>query len=177
MRWPVGSLAVLALVAVAGCEVLSSDAENYAREQRAERARRLAGMKAATHEIPRGADVAGDALARLVSGRTHVFTYGTSPGGRAERYVEWTYFRPDGHFVYRNTQWAVAPDGRDGDHWRVDGERLCVLNQAMSSDEHCYRLAVQAEGRVQYYVAAPGDETDGLLTKVTDAVTEGPPNP
>ena len=177
MRWPASSLALLALVAVTGCEAFRSDAENYAREQRAERARRLAGMKAATHEIPRGTDAAGDALTRLVSGRTHVFVYSTSPTGRAERYVEWSYFRPDGRFVYRNNQWALDPDGRDGDHWRVDGNRLCVVNQAMTHDEQCYRLAVQAEGRVQYYVAAPGDETDGLLTKVTDAVTEGPPNP
>jgi hypothetical protein len=167
----------LVVAGVLGCEALRSDAENYAREQRAERARRLAGMQAATEQTAHGTNVAGDALVELVSGRTHVFVYSTSPGGRAERYVEWSYFRPDGRFVYRNSQWAIAPEGRDGDRWRVDGDRLCVLNQAMSSDEHCYRLAVQAEGRVQYYIAAPGDDADGLLTKITDAVTEGPPKP
>ena len=177
MRWCAGSLVLLALVAAIGCEAFRSDAENYAREQRAERARRLAGMQAATRETARGTNVAGDALVGLVSGRTHEFVYQVAPSGHAGRYVEWCYFRPDGRFVYRNNQWALDPDGRDGDHWRVDGDRLCVVNQAMTSQEQCYRVAVQAEGRVQYYVAAPGNETDGLLTKITDAVTEGPPNP
>jgi hypothetical protein len=134
-------------------------------------------MRAATQQTARGADVAGDALTRVVSGRTHVFEYGTSPGGRAERYVEYAYFRPDGGFVYRNTAWATNPAGRAGDHWRVDGARLCVLNGELSADEHCYRLAVQPDGRVQYYVADGGAEEDGLLTKVTNRIVDGPSEP
>ena len=172
-----GQVALVLLAATIGCEALHSDAENYGRQQRAERARRLVGMKAATQQTARGADVAGDALTRLVSGRTHVFVYQTSPGGRAERYVEYAYFRPDGHFVYRNSLWAKNPDGRDGDHWHVDGPRLCMLNAEFSSTEQCYRLAVRQDGRVQYYIDDPGSETDRLLTKVTDDVIEGAPNP
>jgi hypothetical protein len=171
------SVALVLLALTFGCEAFRSDAENYARQERAERARRLVGMKAATHQTARGADVAADALTRLVSGRTHVFTYGMSPGGRAERYVEYSYFRPDGHFVYRNSQWAMNPDGREGDHWRVDGARLCMLNGEFSSTEQCFRLAVQPDGRVQYYIDAPGAETDQLLTKITNDVIEGAPNP
>src|SRR5262245_8408064 len=148
MRSFCGALAFLLLAASVGCEALRSDAENYARQERAERARRLAGMKAATEQTARGERMAGDTLVRLVSGRTHVFVYEMAPGGRPGRYVEYSYFRPDGRFVYRNNQWALEPDGRDGDSWRVDGDRVCMLNQAMSSGEHCYRLAVQADGRV-----------------------------
>jgi hypothetical protein len=165
------------LVPVLGCEAFRSDAENFSRQRRAERARAVVEMRAATQQTTRGADVAGDALGRLVSGRTHVFEYGTAPGGRAERYVEYSYFRPDGRFVYRNTHWATSPDGRDGDHWRVEGARLCVLNGSFSADERCYRLAEQADGRVQYYVAEPGDEADGLLTKITNRIIDGPPDP
>jgi hypothetical protein len=168
---------LLSIVTTVGCEAFRSDAENFSRQRRAERARAVAGMRAATQQTARGADVAGDALARTVSGRTHVFEYGTSPGGRAERYVEYSYFRPDGRFVYRNTAWATNPEGRDGDHWRVDGARLCVLNGEYSADEHCYRLAVQPDGRVQYYVADPGAEEDGLLTKVTKRIVDGAPAP
>lgn len=168
---------LLLLVATLGCEAFRSDAENVSRQQRTERARAVVGMRAATQQTARGADVAGDALGRLVSGRTHVFEYGTAPGGRAERYVEYTYFRPDGRFVYRNTHWATSPDGRDGDRWRVDGTRLCILNGSFSADEHCYRLAAQSDGRVQYYVAEPGDDTDGLLTKITNRIIDGPPAP
>lgn len=168
---------VLLLAPALGCEAFRSDAENFSRQRRAERARAAVGMRAATRQTTRGADVAGEALGRLVSGRTHVFEYGTAPGGRAERYVEYSYFRPDGRFVYRNTQWATSPDGREGDHWRVDGTRLCVLNGSFSAEEHCYRLAAQPDGRVQYYVANPGDETDGLLTKITNRIIDGPPDP
>jgi hypothetical protein len=169
------SVALALLALTIGCEALHSDAENYGREQRAERARRLVGMKAATRQTARGADVAGDALTRLVSGRTHVFVYGVSPGGHAERYVEYSYFRPDAHFVYRNSQWAKNPEGRDGDYWRVDDARLCILNAEYASAEQCFRLAVQPDGGVQYYIDAPGAENDRLLTKITTDVVEGAP--
>lgn len=171
-------VAVLLLVApTLGCEAFRSDAENFSRQRRAEHSRAVAGMRSATQQTTRGTDVAGDALTRMVSGRTHVFEYGSAPGGRAERYVEYSYFRPDGRFVYRNTQWATNPDGRDGDYWRVDGPRLCVLNGSFSADEHCYRLAEQRDGRVQYYIAQPGDDADGLLTKITNRIVDGPPDP
>lgn len=157
-----GLLWVFLLIAgTIGCEAFRSDAENLSRQRRAERARAVAGMRAATQQTRRGADVAGEALTRSVSGRTHVFVYGTRPGGRAERYVEYSYFRPD---------------GRDGDHWRVDEERLCILNGGFSADERCYRLAEQPDGRVQYYVADPGSESDGLITKITDRIIDGPPD-
>ncbi len=118
-------LAVLLLIAPTfGCEAFRSDAENFSRQRRAERARAVAGMRAATRQTTRGTDVAGEALARTVSGRTHVFE-----------------------------------------------------NGAFSADEHCYRLAAQPDGRVQYYVADPGAEADGLLTKITDRVLDGPPDP
>jgi hypothetical protein len=166
---------LVGIVPTLGCEAFRSDAENFSRQRRAEHARAVAGMRMATSQTARGADVAGDALTRLVSGRTHVFEYGTSPGGRAGRYVEYSYFRPDGRFVYRNTEWATDPQGRDGDHWRVDGARLCVLNGDFSSDEKCYRLAVQPDARVQYYIAETGADTDALLTKVTTRILDGPP--
>jgi hypothetical protein len=173
-----GFLLVLAVIGgMLGCEAFRSDAENFSRQRSAERARGVAGMRAATQQTKRGADLAGAALAHAVSGRTHVFEYGMAPGGRTGRYVEYSYFRPDGRFVYRNTTWATSPDGRDGDHWRIDGDRLCVLNGGFSADEHCYRLAEQPDGRVQYYVADPGAEADGLLTKVTNRIVAGPPDP
>ena len=168
---------VLLLAPTLGCEAFRSDAENFSRQRRAERARTADGMRAATRQTTRGADVAGEALGHPVSGRTLVFEYGTAPGGRAERYVEYSYFRPDGRFVYRNTHWATSPDSRDGDQWRVDGARLCILNGSFSAAEHCYRLAAQPDGRVQYYVAEPGAETDGLLTKITNRIIDGPPAP
>jgi hypothetical protein len=167
--------ALLALVLLAGCEAFRSDSENFIRQQRAERARRLAGMKAATAQTPAGERVSAGAVAKLVEGRTHVFVYQTAPGGLPGPYREYSFFAPGGHFIYMNTAWAKNPAGRDDDRWRADGDRLCILSHDFSSNEKCYRLAVQPDRRIQYFISAPGEETDGLLTKVTDAIEEGPP--
>jgi len=150
-----------------------SDSESFNREWEKDRKRRIAGMREATQVTAEGRRVEGEALRALVSGRTHVFEYETTPDGRHQRYVEQTYFSADGRLVYLNNLWALKP--REGDRWRVDGRRLCIVNQAMSPGEQCFTLAVLPDARVQYYVAQPGDQTDGLLTKVTNAVHEGEP--
>jgi len=162
-------IALVVLLLLAGCEVFHSDSENFVRQQHAERERRVAGMRAATQQAATGQRLTGDALARAVRGRTHVFTYAVAPG----RYVEYSFFRADGHFVYRNSQWATDPDGREGDRWRVSDEYLCVVSGEFTPDERCYALTALPDGRVQYFIHAPGDETDGLLTKVTDATRDG----
>src|SRR5262245_48233203 len=152
-----------------------SDAESFHREWEKDRQRRIAAMREATRTTPAGRRVEGAALQQLLSGRTHVFIYGTTPDGRRQRYVEFTTFRAGGQFVYRNTLWAVDPNGRPDDHWRVDGKRLCILNSAFSQVEQCYTLAVRDDAQVQYFIDRPGDQTDGLLTKVTSEVHEGEP--
>lgn len=164
-------IALVVLLVLAGCEVFHSDSENSLRQQHAERERRIAGMRAATQQAATGQRLTGDALTRAVRGRTHVFTYAVAPG----RYVEYSFFRADGHFVYRNSQWATDPDGRDGDHWRVSDEYVCVVSGEFTPDERCYALTALPDGRVQYFIHAPGDETDGLLTKVTDEIRDGAP--
>lgn len=169
-------MVLVLLVTTLGCEAFRSDAENFGRQRQKERARAAASMRIATQQTKRGTDVAGDALTRLLSGRTHVFEYGTKPGGRAGRYVEYSYFRADGRFIYRNTEEATDPDGEEADRWRVDGARMCILNGSYSSDEHCYRLAQQPDGRVQYYVADPEAEANELLTKITNRIIDGPPD-
>lgn len=166
-------IALVALVVLAGCEVFHSDSENLVRQQRAERERRIAGMRTATQQAAPGRRLTGDALAVAVRGRTHIFAYAVAPGGTARRYVEYSFFRADGHFVYRNSQWATDPDGREGDRWRVSDEDLCVVSGEFTPDERCYALTALPDGRVQYFIHAPGDETDGLLTKVTDEIRDG----
>ena len=150
-----------------------SDAEMANREWRKDNERRVAGMRAATQVTAEGKRVEGEALRAALAGHTHVFEYPTSPDGRHQRYVEYAYFGPDGRFVYLNNLWVHEP--RAGDHWRVDGPRLCILNSYLSTQEQCFTIALLPDARVQYYVAQPGDPADGLLTKVTSAVHEGEP--
>jgi hypothetical protein len=160
---------------VGGCDALHSDSENAQRQSRAEHASRLRGMREATRQTPGGTPVTGEELRALVAGRTHVSVYAVSPTGARERYVEYAYFEPDGHFVYLNSSWATRPDGDPTDRWRVDGPRLCVLNHAFGPDERCYTIRVTPAGHVQYYVDAPGADTDGLLTREIEIVQPGRP--
>ena len=44
----------------------------------------------------------------------------------------------------------------------------------MSEREQCYTIAVRPDGRVQYFIDDPGGDTNGLLTKIPDAVYDGP---
>lgn len=169
--------AVLVLCALAACDWLYSDNANFQRHARAERQRRLAGMRAATAQTPVGRRLEGEALVAFLSDHTHVSVFDRTPSGQHKRYVEYRYYGPGGRFVYVNTEWAVNPDGNPEDRWRVDGRRLCVLNHALSQDEHCYTIAVAPDGRVQFFIDAPGDEFDGLLTSVVSIVEEGPPRP
>lgn len=153
----------------AGC--WESDNQTFQRRWEADRRARVAGMRAATAQTDHGTDVTGDDLRRLVADKTHESVYETMPGGQRGRYVERSYFAPDGRFVYTNSAWAR--EGRDGGRWRVDGARLCIVNPEMTSTEQCYTIALARDGRPQYFIAAPGEETDGLLTKVPTSVHDG----
>jgi hypothetical protein len=158
-------------VLAAGC--WESDNETFQRAWEKERRERIAGMKAATAQQGRGTDVVGEDLRRLVSGKTHESVFARTPSGQKQRYVERSYFSPDGRFIYTNSLWVRDPEGREGATWRVDGPRLCIVNPNFTSEEQCYTIAVRGDGRVQYFVAEPGAETDGLLTKIPTAVHEG----
>ena len=166
-------LALLVVASVAtGC--WESDSASFSRAWEADRRARIAGMRAATAQTAHGTDVAGDDLQRLVAGKTHESVYERTPSGERGRYVERSYFAPDGRFVYTNSTWARNPDGRDGARWRVGGPRLCILNPDMTSTEQCYTIAVLPDGRVQYFIDAPGEETHGLLTRIPTSVHDGP---
>jgi hypothetical protein len=130
------------------------------------------------HAVGDGRDGARDRrrredLRRLVSGKTHESVYERTPSGERARYVERSYFAPDGRFVYTNSLWARDPEGREGAGWRVDGPRLCIVNPAMTSQEQCYTIALRPDGHPQYFIDAPGDETNGLLTKIPTSVHDG----
>jgi hypothetical protein len=165
----------LLLLVLTACQY--GDGAAFSREREKERQRRIKSMKAATAEQARGRNIGAEELAGFVSGKTHVFEYGSDPLGRRGRYVEYHYFRPDGRYVFLNTSTQNDPEGKPEDRWRVDGSRLCIVNTWFTSDENCYEVALLPNGRVQYYIHDPGDQTHGLLTKVTNAVQSSAPVP
>lgn len=174
LRRGVALLALLSPIVLAGCYMARSDNENAQRANRRERERRLRSMREATRTTPPGERLTGDALAGTVAGRAHLFVYESRPDGSRGRYVEKFYFRADGRLVYTNTTWRLDPEGLPEDRWRLDGDRLCYLNNSFERGvERCFALARRADGRLQYSFAEPGGEYDGLLTRVTSAVVAG----
>ena len=167
---------IAAALLIGGCYP-GSDSEVFQRRWEADRQERIAGMKAATRQQARGEAVGGAALRVLLTGRTHEFDYQQDPLGRPGRYVEYYHFQRDSRLVFSNPPLSASPGAVNDDRWRVDGDRLCVVTAWLSPDERCFTLAVLPNGRVQYFVQEPGDQADGLLTKVTNAVFDGPPPP
>jgi len=168
----VRGFAVLVLLGLtSGC--WESDNAAFQRAWEKDRQERIAGMRAATAQQSRGVDVVGENLRRLVAGKTHESVFTRTPSGERQRYVERSYFDPAGRFIYTNSLWARDPQGRANAHWRVDGARLCIVNPDMTTEEQCYTVAVRPDGRVQYFIDAPGEETHGLLTKIPTTVHEG----
>jgi len=173
-----GSIGIACLALICGlvaCDAVYSDNANFQRQRRAERARRVAGMRAATAQTPTGGRLEGEALRTFLTGHTHVSVFERSPTGQRVRYVERRYYGPEGRFIYVNSAWATDPAGNPADRWRVDGPRLCVLNHALSQDEHCYTVAVTTEGHVQFFIDEPGDDAHGLLTSVVRVIEDEPP--
>lgn len=169
---------VIASVAIGAVQTACaplSDSASVQRAQKSERERGLEAMRDATKAAPAGQRMAGKALTAQLSGRTHVFVSQTKPGGNKKRYVEQKYYRADGRLIYVNTEGARVPDESESNYWRVEGERLCAVNVAVSTEERCYTIAVLANGNVQYFIAEQGSEYDGLLSLVTDEVRDGAP--
>jgi len=163
------SLLVPLLLVLTSC---ASDSEYALKANRDERAQRTAAMQDATRQTPRGAPLAGPALLDAVAGRTHLFEYETRPNGERVRYVVTDFFARDGHLVHLDHWAARKADPQDA--WRIDGGRLCERIAAYSTTERCFALALDAQGRIQYYVDAPGEPSHGLLTSVTSRVIDGP---
>lgn len=168
-------IASLAIGAFQSACLPVSDNASFQRAKDKERERGLEAMRDATRSAPVGQRFAGKALTAQLSGKTHVFVYQTNPGGKKKRYVEQKYYRPDGRLVYVNTEGARAPDESESNYWRVEGDRLCAVNVVVSTEERCYTIAVQTNGKVQYFIAEQGSEYDGLLSLVTDEVRDGAP--
>ena len=172
--WILPPVILLLLLLFPACEATRSDAVNASRA--AERARRqnLRELRQASAAIPRGTPVSGAALVAALEGRTHIFVFGRRSKVAQANFTESFHFVPGGEMAYTNNEWAPSPN-RAADRWRVEGERLCILINGYSHVEKCYTIASDGAGRIQYFIADPGDESDGLLTRVTDEIRDGPP--
>lgn len=171
MKYMVRPLIVMAGLALfaAGCEMFRSDAQNASIHAEKQKKKAIASMKASTAETERGEALAGDALVAALNDTTHVFEYGSAPGGARGRHIEREYFAPGGSFVFATSQ-GIRQEGS----WRVDGPRLCIVNPWFGTSERCFTIAKTTTGRIQYFIDDPASDYHTLLTKVTDDIRPGP---
>lgn len=160
-------LLALAATTLFGC-TLASDSEYALRQhQRALRAQAsaLESMRDATRIAPESDLLTGALLHEAVADRTFTFHYSQQPGGGRGRYSTFIRFEPDGSLRFRDSL------GRDTlGHWRLDGDRLCLVQDDNAPDNHCYRLRRQRDGMLQLVIDEPGSRYHGLLSLVTDRI-------
>jgi hypothetical protein len=119
----------------------------------------------------KGKSLVGDDLRSFLIGHAHEFEFPDPQGFRSIYY----YYRADGRFIYVDTAGNIEADGKSGDHWRVDGNRLCILSHKISSAENCYTIAQRSDGRIQYAINDKRSSRDGWLAMVTSAEYAGFP--
>jgi len=151
------------------------DGAAFARASRKQAEQRAAEMRDATVQTLRGQALQGDVLQRFLSGRSFRYDYGSFPNGRRGAHVSYHYFAADGSYLVVDNHVHGEPELVPGDHWRVDGERLCVRHQWLSQAPRCFTAAVDGQGRLQLYIDEPGSRYHGLLTSISKAIRVGPP--
>lgn len=148
----------------------------YAQAQaRARAAEWTRSARLSTQQTVRGRPVAGEELVNRVSERTWISEYQGFPNKEPGTHRTYDYFRKDGQFFWSDNwiynKFEVVAENR----WRVDGPRLCVLNQHYSHIEKCYTAALDAQQGIQLYIDAPGEANHGLLTRTIRLTTQGAP--
>jgi hypothetical protein len=133
-------------------------------------------MKSAASELARGHDVAGSAIAKVVSGKTLIDRYEKRPDGGVGPYVIRRYFAADGRYVFADQPAFESPMASDEDRWRVEHDALCIKGPPEPEQWKCYRLARTDDGALQWFIAESGSPYDGLLTVVTREILDGQPS-
>jgi uncharacterized low-complexity protein len=173
------SVAVAAVaVAAAGCaDMLRSDSANAIRKNERANKEALAAAKAATGQAGAARPVAGDELARLLSGNTHVREYRKRTADAKPYFTIYEYFSPDGAYIVRDTYAQRLPGYQSKGRWRVNAEVLCLRERADSQEDKCFTVRVTPANEIEYWYHKPGDPYHGLIASSVSIVRPGPQEP
>ena len=170
--------ALLAAMALSGCvEMFYSDNANAQRQRAREIQQALVGNREASRQALPAQPVGGDALQRLLAGKTHVSEYRKRVEDAKPYYTVYDFFRPDGSFLSLNTSWRRDPATASVGRWNVAGEVLCITEMNGDSQDHCFTIRQEASGAIQYWIHRPGDPFHGLITSRVHLVRDGPQTP
>jgi len=165
------ALPLAAVLALAACDMLRSDSANAMHGWRQQRDEALRGNRIASRQAAPATPVGGDALVRLLAGKTHVHEYVKQIGARPYL-ITYDFYRADGGYIALDTssrrEAASEPVGR----WRVERDVLCISTPP-DSEDRCYKIRLQADGAIQYWIHKPGDDFDGLITSQVSIVRDG----
>ena len=175
LRWV---LLAAGLTLQSGCmEMMRSDAANASRQNAHARQKALQGNRLASQQAAPAQRLAGEALTRFLAGKSHVSEYRKASGDAQPYYAVYTYFSPDGRYLWLNTYEQSDPATTAWGTWQVSGEVLCVTQQRGETTPYCYTLRLQTDGAVQYWIHQPGDPFHGLLTALVSIIRDGPQTP
>jgi len=166
--------AAVAAASLSACgDMLRSDAANAGRQNAQARQESLAAAKAASQQAAPATPLSGDALVRVLSGKTHVHEYRRNAIDPKPYFIVYEYYRPDGAFIALDSYSRRDPAQVTPGRWRVTGETLCLTEKDGNPQEQCYAVRQESWGRLQYWNVRPGDPFDGLLSSKVDIVRSG----
>lgn len=167
-----------ALTSLSGCmELLRSDAANAGHRNAEARQEALQGNRLASQQAAPAQKLAGEALTRILTGKSHISEYRKFTSDAQPYYAVYAYYAPDGQYLWLNTYELRDPATTPWGTWQVSGEVLCVTQQRGEVAPNCYTLRLQPDGTVQYWMHQPGDPFHGLLTATVSIIRKGPQTP
>ena len=170
-RWAV---AVAASLCFTGCtDMLRSDSANFARKSNQARQAAVVSNQTASHQAAPAQSVQGDALVRLLSGKSHISEFRKRSEDSQPYFVRYSFFQSSGAFVASDTYSQYSPDYYTHGLWRVSGALLCITGMDGNPLEQCFTVRVEPSGAVQYWIHNPGDPFDGLITARVHLIREG----
>lgn len=114
-----------------------------------------------------------DQLATRLAGKTHVSKLRTEQPAR--EWKEFYYYAPDGHLrIYEEEGGVLKLPPREAT-WEIQKGRLAILDRALSPRMRYYILKDAPQGQIAYYIHAPWQKVNGLLTRIVAEIRDGEP--
>jgi hypothetical protein len=162
-------VALLLFAATACTEMFYSDSANANRQGNRARQEAVRSMKISSAEAPAARLLSGEELVSLLAGKSHISEYRKRARDPKPYFTIYDYFGADGSYIGRDTYARRTTDYQHVGRWAVNGTSLCIA----ASEEHCYSIRLEDNGAIQYWVNEPGNQFDGLITRVVTIVRTG----
>ena len=169
---------IVAVLMMTGCmDMLRSDSANALRQNDRAIKDALAAGKMASAQNRQGKPVTGDALAKLLTGNTHVSEFRKHSSDAKPYFTKYQYYGPNGAYLERDT-YSKRTDGYETKgEWRINQDVLCIIETKYERTETCYTVRVTPTGEIEFWHHKPGDAFHGLIATTVTIVRPGAQEP